>query len=64
MIKRVLFRHMTVSSAWRKYFVLAFGTVCQMAGQSPEVLSSFFEGKQVIVKLDMPGTQQGVNIYP
>jgi hypothetical protein len=35
-----------------------------LAGQSPEAVSSFFEGKQVTVKLDMPGTQQGVDIYP
>jgi hypothetical protein len=64
MSERVLSRHMTVSSGWWRYFVLSFGAVYQLTGQSPEALSGFFEGKQVIVKLDMPGTQQGVDIYP
>ena len=27
-------------------------------------MSGAFEGKQVIVLIDMPGTQKGVNIYP
>src|SRR3954453_21749910 len=44
--------------------VLVFGSVYQLTGQSPEAVSSFFEGKQVLVKLDMPGTQQGVDVYP
>jgi hypothetical protein len=44
--------------------VLIFGSVCQLTGQSPEAVSGFFEGKQVVVKLDMPGTQQGVDVYP
>ncbi|MBV9224767.1 MAG: hypothetical protein JOY85_12100 [Acidobacteriaceae bacterium] len=43
---------------------MVLGAVCQLVGQSPEALSGFFESKQVIVKLDMPGTQQGVDIYP
>ncbi len=38
--------------------------VCQVAGQSPEALSQFFEGKQITVKLDMPATQKGIDIYP
>jgi hypothetical protein len=32
--------------------------------QDPNALSSSFEGKQVVVKIDMPGTQKGVDIYP
>jgi hypothetical protein len=37
----------------------------QSAGaQNPDALSPFFEGKQVVVKIDMPGTQKGVEIYP
>jgi hypothetical protein len=32
--------------------------------QSPDSLEAFFEGKQVVVKIDMPGTQKGVEIYP
>jgi hypothetical protein len=36
----------------------------QLAAQSQQALSQFFEGKQVIVKMDMPATQQGVDVYP
>ncbi len=43
---------------------LAAVTVFEAAGQSPEALSQFFEGKQVTMKLDMPGTQKGIEIYP
>jgi hypothetical protein len=43
---------------------LALSFVCQLAAQSAGALGEFFEGKQVVVKLDMPGTQQGVDIYP
>jgi hypothetical protein len=32
--------------------------------QNPDALSPFFEGKQVVVKMDMPGTQKGADIYP
>jgi hypothetical protein len=65
MSERVLSRqHVTVSAGRWKYFALALGMACQLTGQSPEAVSSFFEGKQVTVKLDMPGTQQGVDIYP
>ena len=32
--------------------------------QNPDALSPNFEGKQVVVKIDMPGTQKGVEIYP
>jgi hypothetical protein len=34
------------------------------AAQNPDMLSGAFEGKQVVVKLDMPGTQKGVDIFP
>jgi hypothetical protein len=34
------------------------------AAQNPDSLAVFFEGKQVVVKMDMPGTQKGVDIYP
>ena len=34
------------------------------AAQNADALSPFFEGKQVVVKMDMPGTQKGVDIYP
>jgi hypothetical protein len=32
--------------------------------QNSDALSTYFEGKQVVVKMDMPGTQKGVEIYP
>src|ERR1700678_4216913 len=32
--------------------------------QNADMLSGAFEGKQVVVKMDMPGTQKGVDIYP
>ncbi len=47
-----------------KCFLLAFLITSQMAAQNQAAVSQFFEGKQVIVKMDMPGTQQGVDIYP
>jgi hypothetical protein len=43
---------------------LAVSFVYQLAAQNPAALSQFFEGKQVIVKMDMPATQQGVEINP
>ena len=43
---------------------LALSLAFQLNGQSAGALSEFFEGKQVVVKLDMPGTQQGVDIFP
>lgn len=36
----------------------------QAAGQNQEALSQYFEGKQVMVKLDMPASQTGVDVYP
>ena len=35
-----------------------------LQGQDAQSLSQFFEGKQVVVKIDMPGSQQGIDIYP
>ena len=32
--------------------------------QNPDALSPFYEGKQVVVKIDMPGTQKGADINP
>ena len=39
-------------------------TAYQVAGQDQAALSQSFEGKQVTVKMDMPGSQTGVDIYP
>ena len=44
-------------------FVTLLGAVSLQA-QDAQSLSQFFEGKQVVVKIDMPGSQQGIDIYP
>jgi hypothetical protein len=44
--------------------VLLLAAMCSLRGQTPDVLSQYFEGKQVSVKMDMPATQQGADIYP
>ncbi|WP_158945954.1 hypothetical protein [Granulicella sp. S190] len=43
---------------------VAFTVVPRAVAQNPDALSPYFEGKQVVVKIDMPGTQKGVDIYP
>src|SRR5882757_5482285 len=45
-------------------FAALFAGGSGAAAQNPDMLSGFFEGKQVVVKMDMPGTQKGVDIYP
>jgi hypothetical protein len=34
------------------------------AAQEESVMRDFFEGKSVVIKMDMPATQQGVDIFP
>ena len=46
------------------FFLLLLCLVPAIKAQNAASLSQFFEGKQVVVKLDMPGTQQGVDLYP
>lgn len=51
----------------RTWFVLVGGLALQaapVAAQSEDVLRRFFEGKSVVVKLEMPGTEDGVDVYP
>ena len=43
--------------------ILLLASAC-LGAQNTDNLSQFFEGKQVIVKIDMPGSQQGIDIYP
>ena len=43
---------------------LLFAVANSAVAQNPDMLSGFFEGKQVVVLMDMPGTQKGVDIYP
>jgi hypothetical protein len=45
-------------------FVVLLAGMSGAAAQNPDALSPYFEGKQVVVKIDMPGTQKGVDIYP
>ena len=41
-----------------------FACALSAGAQNPDALSPYFEGKQVTVKIDMPATQKGVDIYP
>ena len=34
------------------------------SGQSEAVLRSFFEGREVVLKMDMPGDKSGVDVHP
>ncbi len=43
---------------------LALVLLTPLKAQTTGALSEFFEGKQVVVKMDMPATQQGVDVYP
>src|SRR5262245_34167523 len=45
-------------------FVLILGAATPAAAQSEAELKDFFEGKSVRLKIDMPGTQEGVDVYP
>ncbi len=45
-------------------FSLLFLCASALYAQDATSLSSFFEGKQVVVKINMPGTQQGIDIFP
>lgn len=49
-------------SAQRVIFLIV--TLCSwpLSAQNPDSLSSYFVGKEVVVKIDMPGTQQGVDL--
>ncbi len=44
--------------------LLLMGTWLQDQAQAQAQLSQAFEGKMVVVKIDMPGTQLGVDLYP
>ncbi|UCC39753.1 MAG: hypothetical protein JSV96_18580 [Candidatus Aminicenantes bacterium] len=33
-------------------------------GQNESILKKFFEGKTIVVKIDMPATKEGVDLYP
>jgi len=45
-------------------FFVSLLVAAPLAAQDAQSLSQFFEGKRVVVKIDMPGSQQGVDIFP
>jgi hypothetical protein len=44
--------------------VLVIALASPSAAQDERTLKSFFEGKTVTVKIDMPATQQGIDVHP
>jgi hypothetical protein len=62
LFSRILFLRAALVCA----LALAFAGVSPRAAQAQDqaAMSGAFEGKQVIVLIDMPGTQKGVNVYP
>jgi len=44
--------------------LVMFAGALSARAQNPDALAPYFEGKQVTVKIDMPATQKGVDIYP
>lgn len=48
-----------------RFLVLALLAAAQpAAAQSEDQLRTYFEGKPVLVRIDMPGTDDGVDVYP
>lgn len=50
--------------SWVAAVVLVTVGPARGVAQSEDVLRRFFEGKSVVVKLEMPGTEDGVDVYP
>lgn len=44
--------------------MVAFGAAARLEAQSEATLRQYFEGKSVTMKLAMPGTEDGVDLYP
>lgn len=44
--------------------MLAVAAAAPAAAQSEDALRRYFEGKTVVVKLDLPGSERGVDVYP
>jgi hypothetical protein len=47
-------------AAW----VIAFATATPLAAQNEATLKAHFEGRTVAVRMDMPATEDGVDVYP
>jgi hypothetical protein len=45
-------------------FALALAAPDMLAAQDERALRQYFEGRQVVLKLDMPGTENRVDVYP
>ena len=55
---------MVLTKCCLRSYAALFLMSAALSAQNQESVSQFFEGKHVTVKMDMPGTQQGVDIYP
>jgi hypothetical protein len=56
-----MMRLLRVSGAWAVVLVLA--SVAPVAAQSEGALKEFFEGRQVTLRIDMPGSSDGVDLH-
>jgi hypothetical protein len=54
---------LTLHRAWFAAVVVVSASL-PAAGQDENQFKTFFEGKSIVVKMDMPATQQGVDIFP
>ena len=54
-------RRVSISTASAVLLALALCAL-PLSAQNPDSLSSYFTGKEVVLKIDMPGTQQGVDL--
>jgi hypothetical protein len=52
------------STQWAKILFVPILALCgqQLRAQNQDTLAHYFVGKEVLVKLDMPGTQQGIDL--
>jgi hypothetical protein len=46
-----------------RFISLCLAIACGCSAQSEDALKRYFEGKQVRVKIDMPGTHHGIDLY-
>lgn len=51
-------------ASWRMALLALAVTAAPLSAQSEAELKQYFEGKRVTLKIAMPGTEEGVDIYP
>lgn len=51
-------------ATWRLALLLLMLAAARLEAQSEDELRRYFEGKRVTLKIAMPGTEQGVDIFP